>query len=115
MELAVESEMPVEKAVDIMWLQPQTEVGWAWKCPPSDVLETQPGVAPPLYFWFIPLASRTDRQALSVSRGRTERHEGEAGSHWVFEWQISNRGRKPLPLKINVWSPIGAVPCAAIS
>jgi hypothetical protein len=113
---AVESQMPVEKAVNIMWLQPQAVVDWSWNCRPANgATNASPTAAPPIYFWFIPLASRGDRGDLRVSRGRTQCHDHGDGPQWVFEWQLSNRGKKPLPLSINLWSPIGAVPCAAMS
>lgn len=108
--------MPIEKAVEIMWLQPGASVGWTWDCRRSEAIAgLDPAVPPPLYFWFIPLAPRSDRAALSVSRGEPCCRQVGEDCRWRFEWQIANRGECELPLKINIWTPIGAEPCASMS
>lgn len=104
--------MPVMAAVKIMWLQPGAAVGWTWTCSPSDKMaDLNPADPPPLYFWFIPLAPRGNHTSLSVSHHRTYRCDNADGWRWRFEWQITNPDVRVVPLKINIWTPLGAKLC----
>ena len=106
--------MPIKKAVEMMWLQPGATVGWTWHCADADAA---PGfdsaTPPPLYFWFIPLVPGENSEALAVTGGQSECCEDSDGRRWRFKWTLANRSPQQLPLKINIWTPIGASPCAA--
>jgi hypothetical protein len=102
-----ECEMPIMEAVKIMWIEPSAAVDWTWNCSPSDELvDVNPAVPPTLYFWFIPLSTRDIRASLAVSHHRTYCCDNGDDWCWRFEWLITNRGVRVLPLKINIWTPL---------
>lgn len=103
--------MPIRRAVEMMWLQPKAAVGWTWNCGQAD--ETPESEPPPLYFWFIPLVTGADHDALEVTGGQTNRCSKQG--RWRFEWTLINRSSKELPLTIKIWTPIGAKPCIVTS
>jgi hypothetical protein len=108
--------MPIKTAADVIWLQPGATVLWTWNCHASDlIVDLDPIAPPPLYFWFIPLASSANRPSLSASSCRTYYSATDEGPRWAFEWRLANSGTRALALKINIWTPLGAKPCAFAS
>jgi hypothetical protein len=100
--------MPIMEAVKIMWIEPSAAVDWTWNCSLSDkMVDVSSTVSPPLYFWFIPLSTRDSHASLSVSHRRTCCSNNGDGWCWRFEWLITNSGVRVLPLKINIWTPLG--------
>ncbi len=95
-------------AVEFLWVQSRSAVGWAWTCSlPLEFTISAWRSPPPIYFWFIPLCLRADQGNLSVTLIPMGIPQNQDATQCIFRWRIANYGRKGLPLKVNIWTPEG--------